>query len=1588
MWQFNQSTGQWEWIENPNKKQKAEEYNNIKQGIQQELNPSSGIEEAVKETARRRIFEEVSPELDYNETFGVNIGRDDLKSSLEPQTISGRDAEQYKLYSEKYGQSPYIGADIDDLLGESQSTADKWANGTMKFIGKTATNVIGGLAMFPGLIYGAGTGSFKNVYDNDFQRALDDANEAMDEALPNYVRKEVEDYSIIQKMFTANYWANDALSGMSFVAGAILTEMASAGLATPLALSRTLKGLKALQKGSKVGDALKVLGKAKNLRAADNVLGVARKAVTGTFYEAGVESRHFANEAKEQYINNYIEENGYEPSEQEMAEAMSKIYNVANGVFAANSFLVGMGNMATLPMFGPKLSSRLGKLFNPDKADEIAKGLVKTSDLSKTQLLRTAKKLGKTVAEVKAMNFVERSATRTALENAGRKLYKLGERPFVEGVWEEMMQGSVNKGALDYVSSYIDDENKLELLDPILSLGRGMAETYGTQEGWEEGIIGMIIGGAGFVGPSSKGKGIGWQGGIWDSLRDPLKTQRAEYLERANSMESPKRIQAFIENGASQYRANREYNEAVQVGDMFTAKSAEHEAFFSDVNFRMKLGDYQRIEDDIVDTVDDITDLEFADMFGYENFTETEIKKRKAELKETLINRARDVKESINEARKIAKTDNEYIQDGLAYSLATIKDVDRREEELARGIADAIGAVDSRSIKNIMQANNRLRFKKGWLDVYNSKLAKLESAKKRLITMNLTGVANQDRINKQQDKINQMQNEISALEQTEFEARKKDGKGVPEYMRDFDAFKKVVEDLSGLIDKVNKHYESNPIAKKSVEGELRDLEKLAQRRETFVGEVNRLITKEGQDSFLESLNKLHEATKKGYIEEEFDRSRLSGLVDPNIDRLILQDIQKKAFESLGLRLKNAGIAIIDSSNIEEALDAEEGAIDNDGFPDDIPNFSDILTTDLAKDWFTKFMDNLPPSFDESDPIDTKIAKTESKIKYVKEKLKELEDLIKTSKGTAIQADYKAIFDSSFLQNGLASLEQRLAKLKERNALVPDGTPVIESANKLGQIYIDSSFVSEEDMEAVDALPQEELWKGIYIKVEAYPEQGKTVPASKNSIVKVTKGIVGMSGKGAFAYININGKEVRIGGVLDPRRFIMSDGTSFNAYNLNHLAELNKAFVETIVNPDSTTDIQVSDAGMQVQNYYVAMSELFEAIEQDNGASNDTIKKLLYTNKSSYFTINTDDLANRPTINEEIPADKDRVTYTFKSLSKGEQTVQAQIIVRRDRDGSISIFANKDGNWVGLEGNELKAVKELYNGALAENPKLNNMTGQYVMMLDKPSTGGNYRFLSLGFPSAQTAIDTPEGKQGLLDSIIELIEEQNSKLVEVPKSDGKTSRETQDGLGVTLKDENNNDIFLSLLTQNKNEQGKFIPDKNYRVEFTVNKYGEATIVLSTKVVGSEKKYINLGVVVKDGKLYAKYGTTLRPITTYSALTDRINNRLSFKAINPENGAINDPELLSNGLPYKVGGFFNRVDSVNEENILENLGNLRVNATLTRNIYFSPKTKQAASNTRPSGVSAEAVATSNDAYNSILSDIFKLDNDSLRRFCIYI
>jgi len=54
----------------------------------------------------------------------------------------------------------------------------------------------------------------------------------------------------------------------------------------------------------------------------------------------------------------------------------------------------------------------------------------------------------------------------------------------------------------------------------------------------------------------------------------------------------------------------------------------------------------------------------------------------------------------------------------------------------------------------------------------------------------------------------------------------------------------------------------------------------------------------------------------------------------------------------------------------------------------------------------------------------------------------------------------------------------------------------------------------------------------------------------------------------------------------------------------------------------------------------------------------------------------------------------------------------------------------------LEGAEATAVIQIYQELLASNRNYEGITGQYVMMVNKPTQTSKYSFLSIGFPSAE------------------------------------------------------------------------------------------------------------------------------------------------------------------------------------------------------------------------------------------------------------
>jgi len=165
------------------------------------------------------------------------------------------DQDELESYTSR-GIAPTAGVDYQNIRAERQTWQDQLANGVTKAVGKTATGVVGGIAGLPTLaIVGLGqlqdaltpedNWSFKDFYDNAFQRSLDAANESMDKALPNYVSNAQRENSALGSMGTMNFWANDFLGGMSFVASALLTEYLSAGIATPFALTKASKLMKA-----------------------------------------------------------------------------------------------------------------------------------------------------------------------------------------------------------------------------------------------------------------------------------------------------------------------------------------------------------------------------------------------------------------------------------------------------------------------------------------------------------------------------------------------------------------------------------------------------------------------------------------------------------------------------------------------------------------------------------------------------------------------------------------------------------------------------------------------------------------------------------------------------------------------------------------------------------------------------------------------------------------------------------------------------------------------------------------------------------------------------------------------------------------------------------------------------------------------------------------------------------------------------------------------------------------------------------------------------------------------------------------------
>lgn len=443
----------------------------------------------------------------------------------------------------------------NEILAQQQTTTDKWVNGLTKFLGKTATSVIGGtVGAVNGVFEFAKTGNLSSIYNNSFNSKMNDLNEAMEYKLPNYYTQEEQNKSLLGQVGTANFWANDFLGGLSFTAGAIVSEglwataTGGASLVTSLArlgakagaknlLKKTLGKEMLLEGGELLASSTINRGLATNLGKLGSIANTARFAYTSAGYESSIESLSYMKEMRENFNQDFQAKNGRLPDSSDYEAFERNLVDGANSVFGMNMALVGSSNLA---VFGKVLDVKTPSFGISEKLNKKLFGIgLDSSGKSALQATRAQKIAG--------------------------KVFDLTKPMVVEGIWEEGGQGVVSKSFQNYVQSTYDPKYTNGSMDFSEAFLNGMEETFTTKEGFKEVLLGMIIG-------LVAGKGSNLATGQGFSELSGAKREVEAQIAFNTSFGSDRISQALINSGVTQF-AKTSSNETLAENVMYSNKT-------------------------------------------------------------------------------------------------------------------------------------------------------------------------------------------------------------------------------------------------------------------------------------------------------------------------------------------------------------------------------------------------------------------------------------------------------------------------------------------------------------------------------------------------------------------------------------------------------------------------------------------------------------------------------------------------------------------------------------------------------------------------------------------------------------------------------------------------------------------------------------------------------------------------------------------------------------------------------------------------------------------------------------------------------
>ena len=651
-------------------------------------------------------------EISLNQRFNQQFAYGELES-LRAGSIRELVPDATNDYFE-YSRSGFIvGNDNDETRAQLQPWYEQLGNATVKMGGLAATTFLDGTA---GLLFGLGNipvsgkdqGYYNAFINNPFSNWMVDLNEAMEKALPNYRTKEEQENAFYENMISgtgaANFWGDTVLKNAGFAIGAMGAGMVTFGAGAELSgLNRLMKSSKYLESltlaakegkvlsqaevaaaktltaeglaSAKAGDALLELERMSKAIRAKTVQNQLLSSFVGSVGEGRIEALHNSREFKKTREEEYTKafENGDITREefQKKLETLDKeVLNYQNSVFSANVALLSLSNYT-------QFRNVFAKGFTPNKLATDAVNTVEKEGMSLYELAKRGK-LQKTFDTIKLL-----------------------KNPLAE-MSEEQLQFAVQKASDTYYSMKLDNEANGTVKNMMFSVGQGLKEAYGSEEGWENAFVGLLIGGLGVptIMKKESGKyGLGLAGGIREDFREQKAArQRLEMgVDTANALIKDSMTRKLYDSAVVDVALEKKFNQAVQENDRLNGNTISAMQLANMVDAFTEIGKY----DDLVTRLQDENNLSAAelrqkyrtkavspltgkeqDIDFFSNMTDDQVKTYIKEKSETAIARAEKIKKiRENIDVRFANHSSDARKDMLLKS-AAIVDMDERITKL------------------------------------------------------------------------------------------------------------------------------------------------------------------------------------------------------------------------------------------------------------------------------------------------------------------------------------------------------------------------------------------------------------------------------------------------------------------------------------------------------------------------------------------------------------------------------------------------------------------------------------------------------------------------------------------------------------------------------------------------------------------------------------------------------------------------------------------------------------------------------------------------------------------------------------------